>query len=166
MGQLLGYSQIMLALSLVGVGVPVGASGELLVGQFTEATAVRPQRLAVDICIGVFLTEATPVFSDPLTFLLQRLRTDLPLAGSSDLIGAGQKPGQRRRAQEDPQPAVALPLAVRVSDSLRNPAVPVAGAGIRSEALELDAEGRILVVPACRIPGLNTASIRVSSPVQ
>ncbi|MFD5734930.1 hypothetical protein ACFWIY_19190 [Streptomyces sioyaensis] len=125
MGQLLGYSQIMLALSLVGVGVPVGASRELLVGQFTEATAVRPQRLAVDIRIGVFLAEATPVLADPLTFLLQRLRADLPLAGSCDLVRAGQEPSQRGRTQENTQPAVAGLLQVWVTGSVTRPGGPV-----------------------------------------
>src|SRR5690606_8212872 len=143
----------MFAFAGIGVRVPVGASGELLVGQFAEAAPVCDQRLTLDVRVGVLLTETAAVLTHPPTLLLKHLRTDLPLAESGDLVGARQEPAQRRWAQEDSQPVVPPPLAVRVSDGLSDPPVALTGAGVGGKVLELDAEGRIRIVPACWIAG-------------
>lgn len=115
-GQLPGHSQVMLAFPFVRVGIPVCASGELLVSQISEAASMFEQRLTVHVRVGVLLAEAASVLTYSVTFLLECFRADTSLTGGGDLIGARQEPTERGGAVEDAEPVVSLPLAVGVSE--------------------------------------------------
>ncbi|MFJ7159100.1 hypothetical protein ACIQUQ_29715 [Streptomyces sp. NPDC101118] len=89
--QLVGDAEIMFPLALIGIGVSVGLSSEFLVVHPPDPPPVSLQRFSLDICIGVFFAESSPILADAFSLLVEHLGADSSLAGVLDFIRPRQE---------------------------------------------------------------------------